>query len=100
MTSVIVALVWACALVYAAHRLACAFETGVATFARAAWPAPEEAEPLVVIPDDLAALAMQYDEEWAQEDVLKAMRERFEQRKDWNLVRQAYGVAPTDEATT
>jgi len=54
----------------------------------------------VVIPDDLAALAMQYDEEWAQEDVLKAMRERFEQRKDWNLVRQAYGVAPTDEATT
>lgn len=99
MEHVFVALVWAAALVYTARRIAIAFESGVATLARAAWPTPTDAAPLSVIPDDLVALAMQYDEEWAQEDVLKAMRERFEQRGDWNLVRQAYGVAPTDEAT-
>ncbi len=56
-------------------------------------------EPLE-IPEDIVALAQTYGEAWAQEDVLKVARERFEATRDsaipahqrWNLVRKALGI--------
>lgn len=45
-----------------------------------------------IVPDDLVAVAMQYPDGWAQEDTLKAIRERYEQLQDWNRVRSAFGV--------
>jgi hypothetical protein len=44
------------------------------------------------VPDDLMALALQHPEPWAQEDVLKVVRERYEMLRDWNLVRSAMGI--------
>ena len=44
------------------------------------------------VPDDLMALALQHPEPWAQEDVLKVVRERYEMVRDWNLVRSAMGI--------
>lgn len=46
----------------------------------------------IPVPDDLMALAMTHSETWAQEDTLKAIRERYEQLQDWNRVRSAFGV--------
>jgi len=45
------------------------------------------------LPEDLVALAMNEKESWAQEEVVRAMRERYDILKDWNLVRTAFGVA-------
>jgi len=52
-------------------------------------PTPLEA---VVVPEDLVAIAMIHSEVWAQEDTLKAIRERYEQLQDWNRVRSAFGI--------
>lgn len=49
-------------------------------------PAPVE------IPEDLVAVANQERESWAQEEVLRVIRERYEDLKDWNRVRAAVGV--------
>lgn len=49
------------------------------------------------IPDDLAALAMGQSEAWAKEDVLKAIREKYEEHSDWNKVRVAFGLARMPE---
>jgi hypothetical protein len=46
----------------------------------------------VEIPEDLVALAMTHSEGWAQEDTIKAIRERYEQLRDWNRVRSAFGI--------
>ena len=54
----------------------------------------------VVVPQDIVALAMRESEEWAQEEVLKAARERFmkmaeaemPESQKWNVVRRALGV--------
>jgi hypothetical protein len=46
----------------------------------------------VVVPEDLVAMAMVHSEVWAQEDTLKAIRERYEQLQDWNRVRSAFGI--------
>ena len=48
---------------------------------------------VVELPEDLVALAMNEKESWAQEEVVRAMRERYDTLKDWNLVRTAFGVA-------
>lgn len=48
---------------------------------------------MVELPEDLVALAMNEKESWAQEEVVRAMRERYDTLKDWNLVRTAFGVA-------
>ena len=53
-------------------------------------PAPVE------LPDDLVAVAMQERESWAQEEVLRAIRERYEELRDWNKVRAAVGVGRID----
>jgi hypothetical protein len=53
-------------------------------------------DPLVEIPNDLVAVAMQERESWAQEETLRAIRERFEDLRDWNKVRAAVGVGRID----
>lgn len=79
---------WAAVVVYTVHRLAHIVERFVPL-------APEAAPlhtPIVEVPDDLIAVAMQEREAWAQEEVLRAVRERYEDLKDWNKVRAAVGV--------
>lgn len=46
------------------------------------------------IPEDLSAFAMMETEKWAQDAVMKVIRERYTELKDWNGVRAAIGVAP------
>jgi len=46
----------------------------------------------VEVPEDLVAVANQERESWAQEEVLRVIRERYEDLKDWNRVRAAFGV--------
>ena len=48
------------------------------------------------VPEDLIAVAMQYPEAWAQEDMVKAIREKYDALRDWNLVRAAFGVGRVD----
>lgn len=50
----------------------------------------------VEVPDDLVAYAMQEREAWAQEEVLRAVRERYEELHDWNKVRSAVGIGRID----
>lgn len=45
------------------------------------------------IPEDLVAVAMAESEPWAQDDMMRIIRERFGTFKDWNRVRAAIGVA-------
>lgn len=86
----LVQLLWVAVTAYAVHR----FATVVERFApqsnvpEAAPPFP----PVTEVPDDLIAVAMQEREAWAQEEVLRAIRERYEELKDWNKVRAAVGV--------
>lgn len=78
---------WPLALVVAVYRLASAWE-------RFSPPLPPEiaASEGVVVPEDLVALALTESESWAQEEMLKAMREKYELYGDWNKVRSAFGV--------
>jgi hypothetical protein len=80
-------LLWAAVVVYAIHR----FGELAVRFAPARPdsvlpPAPVE------IPEDLVAVANQERESWAQEEVLRVIRERYDDLKDWNRVRAAVGV--------
>lgn len=52
--------------------------------------------PAAEIPDDLVAVAMQENEAWAQEELVRVIREKFEQYKDWNKVRAAMGLGRRD----
>lgn len=53
--------------------------------------------PPPAIPDDLAALAFNETEPWAKEEVLRAIREKYEEHSDWQKVRVAFGVARMPE---
>jgi hypothetical protein len=81
-------LLWAAVAVFAIHRFA--------AVADAFAPKPVDSAallpPLVEIPEDLVAVANQERESWAQEEVLRVIRERYEDLKDWNRVRAAVGV--------
>lgn len=80
---------WPVALVVAVYRVAAAWER-VSGPVSAEIPAPDG----VVVPEDLVAVALTESEPWAQEEMLKAMRERYEVYGDWNRVRSAFGVGP------
>lgn len=88
---ILVQLLWVSVAAYAVHRLATVAE-------RFAPNVPEVVPPSasVEVPDDLVAVAMQEREAWAQEEVLRAIRERYEELKDWNKVRAAVGVGRID----
>ena len=78
---------WACV-----HRLASAWEY-VADHRAHLSDLPSSAIPEAVdVPEDLLALAMQENEVWAQEELLRVMRERYETYRDWNRVRSAMGL--------
>ena len=80
-------LTWPLAVVVAVYRLATAWE-------RFSPPLPQEipAPEGVVVPEDLVAVAMTESETWAQEELLKAMKEKYDLYGDWNRVRSAFGV--------
>lgn len=84
-------LLWAAVAVYAIHRACVVAE-------RFAPALTEPATPFLPIdvPEDLVAVANQERESWAQEEVLRVIRERFEDLKDWNKVRAAFGVGRID----
>ena len=88
------AVLWPVVAAYAVWRIAQVAEQAIV----ACWPAPlPNADPaLAPIPEDLVALAMTHPEGWAQEDTLKAMRERYAELKDWQKVRFAFGVGRVD----
>lgn len=84
---------WAAVAYYAVTRLA----DVVALFAPSANPStviPEAAE----IPDDLMALALAEKEVWAQEEVARVIREKYEMYQEWNKVRMAMGLGRRDDA--
>jgi hypothetical protein len=85
-------LLWAAVTVYTVHRLATVAERFV--------PVRPDTAPLlpppIEIPEDLVAVANQERESWAQEEVLRVIRERFDDLKDWNRVRAAMGVGRID----
>jgi hypothetical protein len=86
-------LLWAVVVVLAVYRLAQAAERFAPVVATDAVDVP-----FVEIPDDLMALVMQYPEPWAQDDMLKVIRERYEALGDWNRVRAAVGVGARSNA--
>lgn len=88
MLDLVSTLVWAGALVAMSHRLALAWER---TAGRAQVAQPK-AQPVAEVPEDLVALAMSEREAWAQEEVLRVVRERYVDLGDWNLVRTAMGI--------
>ena len=53
-------------------------------------------EPPAAVPEDLVALALRENEAWAQEEVMRAIREKYEDLQDWNAVRSAMGVGRID----
>ncbi len=92
MTDILLVL-WPLAAIYAVHRIC---ET-VTLFA----PVPVEQNDeddaySIVVPEDLVAVAMQYPDGWAQEDMMKAIREKYDALRDWNLVRSAFNVGRID----
>ncbi len=89
----LVHLLWAAVAVYALHRLSAVLERFAPVRPETMAPV---ADPIVEIPNDLVAVAMQERESWAQEETLRAIRERFEDLRDWNKVRAAVGVGRID----
>lgn len=83
------------ALVACVYRLAWAWET-VAEFQYGKETASAPTPRNELIPDDLMALAMQENEVWAQEEMIRVLHERYETYHDWNKVRVAMGVARRD----
>ena len=85
MLSLLPHLIWAGVAIFAIRHFASVVERfAPETAAQATMPAE--------LPEDLVALAMTEQETWAQEEVVRAMRERYDTLKDWNLVRAAFGV--------
>lgn len=83
-------LAWAIAFVVAVYRVARAWETVAAPPVKPAPPVLPE------VPEDLMALAMQENEAWAQEEMVRVIRERYETLRDWNRVRAAMGIGRID----
>jgi hypothetical protein len=90
-------LIWAGVVVYLCERLLRWWDAREARLLTAQVKAVAAAQPADV-PQDLVALALNERELWAQEEMLRAMRERYETLKDWNMVRSAFGVAPTGDS--
>lgn len=76
--------IWAGVAVYAIRTAAT-----VAQAWRPVVPAPADS---VEIPEDLVALAMAHRESWAQEDLLRVIREQYDELQDWNRVRAAMNI--------
>ena len=94
----LVAVIVSGSLLAAVHRLASAWEQVADTRTQHATLRQDTAvvPPAAEIPDDLVAVAMQENEAWAQEELVRVIREKFEQYKDWNKVRAAMGLGRRD----
>lgn len=88
----LLALLWPAVAVYAVWRVAAVAERWAPAGRASDSCAPAE----VPVPEDLVALALTHSEPWAQEDTLKAMRERYAELKDWQKVRFAFGIGRLD----
>ena len=88
MMSLLASLAWVAVTAYAVWR----FAQVVERFA----PLPPKDFTPVPVPQDLVAYALGFPEEWAQEDVMRAIRERYETTNDWNAVRAAFGIGRVD----
>lgn len=97
MTSLLLSLAWVAVAVYAVW--ACR-DVALRWVALATPPAVTDDTPLIEIPADIEALAQQESALWAQDDVRKAARERYDALRSsalsdvdrWNLVRKALGI--------
>lgn len=85
-------ILWAAVAAYAIWRWAAVADRWLDRTHPTLPPAPEDTK----VPEDLVALAMTESEAWAQEETIKAMRERYETCRDWNMVRSAFGVGRID----
>lgn len=85
--TLLVNVLWAAVAVYFVHTAAAVVREFKPTPAPSTLPTPP-----VEIPEDLVAVANQEREAWAQEEVLRSIRERYEDLRDWNKVRGAFGV--------
>ena len=89
----LLSLLWVVAVIYAVHRIC----DTVSLFAPVRETEQVDDDPYdAAVPEDLVAVAMQYPDAWAQEDMIKAIREKYETLRDWNLVRAAFGVGRVD----
>ena len=79
---------WALAVAFAAHRIAQA----IMAFAPSGASSERKMVATEDIPEDLMALAAAESAAWAQEDLIRVIRERYDDLKDWNRVRAAMGV--------
>jgi hypothetical protein len=84
---------WPIAVVYAVHRIC---ETASLFAPVRETKQVEDDAYSAVVPEDLVAVAMQYPDGWAQEDMMKAIREKYDALRDWNLVRSAFNVGRID----
>jgi hypothetical protein len=80
--------IWAGVAVYAIRT--------AATMVHAWRPGVPASADAVEIPEDLVALAMAHRESWAQEDLLRVIRERYDELQDWNRVRAAMNIGRID----
>lgn len=86
-------ILWPLAVIYAVHRLC---ETASLFAPVRETKQVEDDAYSAVVPEDLVAVAMQYPDGWAQEDMMKAIREKYDALRDWNAVRAAFGVGRID----
>lgn len=87
MADILPHVIWAAVVLYLASRA-----ERLAAAHRAQADAANAPDLPVEVPDDLIALAMTEQEAWAQEETIRAMRERYEALRDWNKVRIAFGI--------
>lgn len=94
----VVALIVSGSLLFAVHRVASAWEqvSDVTTRRSEPMPSAPGTPAPVEIPEDLIAVALQENEVWAQEELTRVIREKYEQYRDWNRVRMAMGLGRRD----
>lgn len=90
---------WLLVAVYAvdrAYRVAMPVATAIAArvspppaFTPSTATKPED-EP---IPEDLIAWAGTFKTDWARDEAMTTLRERYLEHKDWNMVRRSVGLA-------
>jgi len=85
-------ILWPLAFLLGVHRLSKAVEM----FSPAAVADSRGVGEPVAVPEDLMAVALQENEQWAQEETMRAIRERYEDLGDWNAVRAAMGIGRID----
>ncbi len=79
-------------LVWAAVALVALRQTNVLVTAAVQRGVAVKREDPIDIPEDLVAFVNSFGSDWARADAAKAIRERYEQTRNWNMVRRAVGL--------